>query len=49
MGTVHDLELGGTRFGSEGWNALYSVPWGYLTVTISASSNSYHQQISAQF
>ncbi|MDR3397095.1 MAG: ShlB/FhaC/HecB family hemolysin secretion/activation protein [Pandoraea sp.] len=45
VGAVHDLEFGDKRFGSGGWNAFYSIPWGYWTATVSASANDYHQRI----
>jgi hemolysin activation/secretion protein len=45
IGATRDLALGDKRFGSDGWNAYYSIPWGYWTATVSAYTNRYNQQI----
>ncbi|PCE33337.1 ShlB/FhaC/HecB family hemolysin secretion/activation protein [Burkholderia ubonensis] len=45
VGVSQDLEFGDKRLGSHGWNALYSIPWGYWTAALSAYTNSYYQQI----
>ncbi|KVD01528.1 hypothetical protein WI77_32815 [Burkholderia ubonensis] len=45
VGASQDLEFGDKRLGSHGWNAFYSIPWGYWTATLSAYTNTYYQQI----
>ncbi|KVO87386.1 ShlB/FhaC/HecB family hemolysin secretion/activation protein [Burkholderia ubonensis] len=45
VGASQDLEFGDKRLGSHGWNAFYSIPWGYWTTTLSAYTNTYYQQI----
>ncbi|KVO58970.1 hypothetical protein WJ77_09575 [Burkholderia ubonensis] len=45
VGASQDLEFGDKRLGSHGWNAFYSIPWGYWTATLSAYTNTYDQQI----
>ncbi|WP_084070959.1 ShlB/FhaC/HecB family hemolysin secretion/activation protein [Pandoraea vervacti] len=45
VGATHDLAFADKRFGSNGWNAFYSIPWGYWTATVSAYANRYNQQI----
>ncbi|WP_370855806.1 ShlB/FhaC/HecB family hemolysin secretion/activation protein [Pandoraea communis] len=45
VGATHDLAFADKRFGSNGWNAFYSIPWGYWTATLSAYANRYNQQI----
>lgn len=45
VGATHDLAFADKRFGSNGWNAFYSIPWGYWTATLSAYANRYSQQI----
>ncbi|CAE6862723.1 Hemolysin transporter protein ShlB [Paraburkholderia aspalathi] len=45
IGASQDLEFGDKRLGSHGWNAFYSVPYGYWTATLSGSANTYYQQI----
>jgi hemolysin activation/secretion protein len=45
VGGSHDLTTADKSYGSSGWNAFYSVPWGYWTGTISAYSTKYFQQI----
>ncbi|KWE70044.1 hypothetical protein WL79_20415 [Burkholderia ubonensis] len=45
VGASQDLEFGDKRLGSHGWNAFYSIPWGYWTATLSSYTNTYYQQI----
>ncbi|WP_331694681.1 ShlB/FhaC/HecB family hemolysin secretion/activation protein [Pandoraea sputorum] len=45
IGATRDLAFGDKRFGSNGWNAFYSIPWGYWTATVAAYANRYNQQI----
>ncbi|WP_211708938.1 ShlB/FhaC/HecB family hemolysin secretion/activation protein, partial [Paraburkholderia aspalathi] len=45
VGASQDLEFGDKRLGSHGWNAFYSIPYGYWTATLSGSANTYYQQI----
>ncbi|VVE03405.1 Hemolysin transporter protein ShlB [Pandoraea horticolens] len=45
IGASHDLAFADKRFGSNGWNAFYSIPWGYWTATLSAYANRYNQKI----
>ncbi|HDR9154567.1 TPA: ShlB/FhaC/HecB family hemolysin secretion/activation protein [Burkholderia vietnamiensis] len=45
VGVSQDLEFGDKRLGSHGWNGFYTIPWGYWTATLSASTNTYYQQI----
>ncbi|WP_174234873.1 ShlB/FhaC/HecB family hemolysin secretion/activation protein [Pandoraea pulmonicola] len=45
VGATHDLAFADKRFGSNGWNAFYSIPWGYWTATFAAYANRYNQQI----
>ncbi len=45
IGASQDLEFGDRRLGSHGWNAFYSVSYGYWTATLSGSTNRYYQQI----
>ncbi|HDR8991818.1 TPA: ShlB/FhaC/HecB family hemolysin secretion/activation protein [Burkholderia vietnamiensis] len=45
VGVNQDLEFGDKRLGSHGWNGFYTIPWGYWTATLSASTNTYYQQI----
>jgi hemolysin activation/secretion protein len=45
IGASQDLEFGDKRLGSHGWNAFYSIPYGYWTATLSGSANTYYQQI----
>lgn len=45
VGATRDLAFADKRFGSSGWNAFYSIPWGYWTASISAYTNRYNQQI----
>ncbi|EON10849.1 ShlB/FhaC/HecB family hemolysin secretion/activation protein [Pandoraea sp. SD6-2] len=45
VGATHDLSLADKRFGSNGWNAFYSIPWGFWTATVAAYANRYNQQI----
>ncbi|KUY85254.1 hypothetical protein WS50_27140 [Burkholderia territorii] len=45
IGVNQDLEFGDKHFGSHGLNGVYSVPWGYWTVTLSVYTNTYDQQI----
>ncbi|MBR7997529.1 ShlB/FhaC/HecB family hemolysin secretion/activation protein [Burkholderia vietnamiensis] len=45
VGVSQDLEFGDKRIGSHGWNGFYTIPWGYWTATLSASTNTYYQQI----
>ncbi|OJA72904.1 hypothetical protein BGV71_21540 [Burkholderia ubonensis] len=45
VGASQDLEFGDKRLGSHGWNAFYSIPWGYWTATLSAYTDTYYQQI----
>ncbi|CAG9222292.1 TPA: ShlB/FhaC/HecB family hemolysin secretion/activation protein [Burkholderia vietnamiensis] len=45
VGVSQDLEFGDKRLGSHGWNGLYTIPWGYWAATLSASTNTYYQQI----
>jgi hemolysin activation/secretion protein len=45
LGVNHDLSFSDKRFGSQGWNAFYSVPWGYWTGSLSAYASHYDQQI----
>ncbi|VVE16260.1 membrane protein [Pandoraea morbifera] len=46
LGATHDLAFADKRFGSNGWSAFYSIPWGYWTATLAAYANRYSQQIS---
>ncbi|WP_176331179.1 ShlB/FhaC/HecB family hemolysin secretion/activation protein [Burkholderia vietnamiensis] len=45
VGVSQDLEFGDKRLGSHGWNGFYTIPWGYWAATLSASTNTYYQQI----
>ena len=45
VGASQDLELGDKQLGSHGWNAFYSIPYGYWTATISGNTSTYYQQI----
>ncbi|SIT68752.1 hemolysin activation/secretion protein [Burkholderia sp. b13] len=45
VGANHDLSFSDKRLGSHGWNAAYSIPYGYWTASLSASTNTYYQQI----
>ncbi|QHE95131.1 ShlB/FhaC/HecB family hemolysin secretion/activation protein [Pandoraea fibrosis] len=45
VGATHDLSFADKRFGSNGWNAFYSIPWGFWTATVAAYANRYNQQI----
>lgn len=45
VGATRDLAFADKRFGSSGWNAFYSIPWGYWTASFSAYTNRYNQQI----
>jgi len=45
VGATHDLAFADKRFGSNGWNAFYSIPWGFWTATVAAYANRYNQQI----
>ncbi|WP_425596152.1 ShlB/FhaC/HecB family hemolysin secretion/activation protein [Pandoraea apista] len=45
FGATHDLAFADKRFGSNGWNAFYSIPWGFWTATVAAYANRYNQQI----
>ncbi|CRY45920.1 ShlB/FhaC/HecB family hemolysin secretion/activation protein [Burkholderia pseudomallei] len=47
VGFNQDLEFGDKRFGSHGWNAFYSIPWGYWTGTLSAYTSTYFQPLAA--
>ncbi len=44
-GANQDLEFGDKTRGSHGWNAFYSIPYGFWTVTLSGNTNTYYQQI----
>lgn len=44
-GYNRDLDSGRQQHGTHGWNAYYSVPWGYWTGTVSAYANNYFQRI----
>ncbi|WP_321902863.1 ShlB/FhaC/HecB family hemolysin secretion/activation protein [Paraburkholderia tropica] len=44
-GYNQDLQFGNHSLGTHGWNASYSVPWGYWTGTLYGYTNTYYQQI----
>ncbi|WP_028228011.1 ShlB/FhaC/HecB family hemolysin secretion/activation protein [Paraburkholderia ferrariae] len=44
-GYNQDLQFGNHSLGTHGWNASYSVPWGYWTGTLFGYTNTYYQQI----
>jgi hemolysin activation/secretion protein len=44
-GYNQDLQVGNHSLGTHGWNASYSVPWGYWTGTLYGYTNTYYQQI----
>ena len=44
-GFNQDLQFGNHALGTHGWNAAYSVPWGYWTGTIYGYTNTYYQHI----
>nr|WP_245746814.1 ShlB/FhaC/HecB family hemolysin secretion/activation protein [Paraburkholderia lycopersici] len=44
-GFNQDLQFGNHELGTHGWNASYSVPWGYWTGTLYGYTNTYYQQI----
>ncbi|MBB5398321.1 ShlB/FhaC/HecB family hemolysin secretion/activation protein [Paraburkholderia youngii] len=46
-GYNQDLQFGNHDLGTHGWNASYSVPWGYWTGTLYGYTNTYYQQIAA--
>lgn len=46
-GFNQDLQFGNHDLGTHGWNASYSVPWGYWTGTLYGYANTYYQQIAA--
>jgi hemolysin activation/secretion protein len=46
-GYNQDLQFGNHSLGTHGWNASYSVPWGYWTGTLYGYTNTYYQQIAA--
>jgi hemolysin activation/secretion protein len=46
-GFNQDLQFGNHDLGTHGWNASYSVPWGYWTGTLYGYTNTYYQQIAA--
>ena len=45
VGYTKDLDYSNDGHGTRGWNAFYSVPWGYWTGTLSAYASDYFQQI----
>jgi len=45
VGFSQDVMVEDKEFGTRGWNTFYSIPWGYWTATLSASSSNYFQQI----
>ena len=44
-GFNQDLQFGNHDLGTHGWNASYSVPWGYWTGTLYGYTNTYYQQV----
>ncbi|MCC8402848.1 ShlB/FhaC/HecB family hemolysin secretion/activation protein [Paraburkholderia sp. MMS20-SJTN17] len=46
-GFNQDLQFGNHDLGTHGWNASYSVPWGFWTGTLYGYTNTYYQQIAA--
>ena len=44
-GYTQDMQFGDHGLGMHGWNASYSVPWGYWTGTVYGYTNTYYQQI----
>lgn len=40
-----DAENDATRRGTRGQSVQYSIPWGYWTLSLSESENSYHQRV----
>ncbi|PRX32137.1 hemolysin activation/secretion protein [Paraburkholderia sp. BL18I3N2] len=44
-GYNQDLQFGNHDLGTHGWNASYSVPWGYWTGTLFGYTNTHYQQI----
>jgi hemolysin activation/secretion protein len=44
-GFNQDLQFGNHDLGTHGWNASYSIPWGYWTGTLYGYTNTYYQQI----
>ncbi|RQH00632.1 ShlB/FhaC/HecB family hemolysin secretion/activation protein [Paraburkholderia dinghuensis] len=46
-GFNQDLQFGNHDLGTHGWNASYSIPWGYWTGTLYGYTNTYYQQIAA--
>ncbi|SIT35870.1 putative activator/secretion protein [Paraburkholderia ribeironis] len=46
-GFNQDLQFGNHDLGTHGWNASYSVPWGYWTGTLYGYTNTYFQPIAA--
>ena len=46
-GFNQDLLFGNHDLGTHGWNASYSVPWGYWTGTLYGYTNTYYQSLAA--
>lgn len=44
-GYNRDLLFRSKKYGTHGWNASYSMPWGYWTATLFGYTNNYSQQI----
>ncbi|QQC64331.1 ShlB/FhaC/HecB family hemolysin secretion/activation protein [Paraburkholderia ginsengisoli] len=44
-GFNQDLQFGNHDLGTHGWNASYTVPWGYWTGTLYGYTNTYYQQV----